>query len=275
MPSEDRDAEEQSPSHSGIQELCHLGCWLDHVQSIPLLSWPSTLILVVCAEGINQRKWFLLPKLSRRRRNTQQWEIGQSNGLYISMRAWVWATSPGSGRSPGEENGNPLQYSCLEDTKDRGVWLATVHGAAKNWTLFAYTQIYECFGSTTSICCHVFLRSHNLNRIWKGKKIWHWKMNFPGQFSSVDQLCSTLWDPMDCSQDSLSINNSWSLLTLMSIELVMPSNHLILCPLLFLPSIFPASGSFSVNQFFASGGQVLEFQLQHQSFQWIFRTDFL
>ena len=38
---------------------------------------------------------------------------------------------------------------------------------------------------------------------------------------------------------------------------------------------FPASGSFQVSQFFALGGQILEFQLQHQSFQWIFRTDFL
>ena len=38
---------------------------------------------------------------------------------------------------------------------------------------------------------------------------------------------------------------------------------------------FPASGSFLMSQFFASGGQVLEFQLQHQSFQWKFRTDFL
>jgi len=58
-------------------------------------------------------------------------------------------------------------------------------------------------------------------------------------------------------QASLSIANSWSLLKLMSIELVMPSNHLILCcPLLLLPSVFfPASGSFPVSQFFASGGQ--------------------
>ena len=38
---------------------------------------------------------------------------------------------------------------------------------------------------------------------------------------------------------------------------------------------FPASGSFPVSQFFASGGEGLEFQLQHQSFQWIFRTDFV
>ena len=38
---------------------------------------------------------------------------------------------PGSGRSPGEENGNPLQYSSLENPMDRGVWRAIVHGVAK------------------------------------------------------------------------------------------------------------------------------------------------
>ena len=41
---------------------------------------------------------------------------------------------PGSGRSPGEGNGNPLQYSCLENPMDRGVWQPTVHGVAKSWT---------------------------------------------------------------------------------------------------------------------------------------------
>ena len=57
-------------------------------------------------------------------------------------------------------------------------------------------------------------------------------------------------------QASLSITNSQNLLKLMSIELVMPSNHLILCrPLFLLPSIFPAAGSFPMSQFFASGGQ--------------------
>ena len=38
---------------------------------------------------------------------------------------------PGSGRSPGEEKGNPLQYSCLENPMDRGVWQATVHGVTR------------------------------------------------------------------------------------------------------------------------------------------------
>ena len=39
---------------------------------------------------------------------------------------------PGSGRSPGEGNGNPLQYSCLENPMDEGAWQATVHGVAES-----------------------------------------------------------------------------------------------------------------------------------------------
>ena len=41
---------------------------------------------------------------------------------------------PGSGRSSGEGNGNPHQYSCMENPMDRGAWCATVHGVAKSWT---------------------------------------------------------------------------------------------------------------------------------------------
>ena len=41
---------------------------------------------------------------------------------------------PESGRSPGEGNGNPLQYLCLENPMDRGAWWPTVHGVTKTWT---------------------------------------------------------------------------------------------------------------------------------------------
>ena len=41
---------------------------------------------------------------------------------------------PGLGRSPGAGSGNPLQYSCLENSMDRGAWWATVHGVTKNQT---------------------------------------------------------------------------------------------------------------------------------------------
>ena len=45
---------------------------------------------------------------------------------------------PGSGRSPGEGNGSPLQYSCLENPMDRGAWWATVCEVAKNWMQLSY-----------------------------------------------------------------------------------------------------------------------------------------
>ena len=77
-------------------------------------------------------------------------------------------------------------------------------------------------------------------------------------------------------QSSLSITSSWSLLKLMSIELMMPSNHLILCHLLFLlPSMFSSIRVFSTESALRHQvAKVLELKLQHQSLQ-IFSTDFL
>ena len=91
------------------------------------------------------------------------------------------------------------------------------------------------------------------------------------QFRSVTQWCLTLCDPMNYNMPGFPITSSQSLLKLMSIESMMPSNHLILCrPLLLLPSIFPSIRVFSNEpalrirlKFHPS----LEFQLQHQSFQ--------
>ena len=98
------------------------------------------------------------------------------------------------------------------------------------------------------------------------------------QFSSVAQSCPTLCDPMNRSTPGLPVHHhSRSSLKLVSIKSVMPSSHLILCrPLLFLPSIFPNARVFfkwvsSLHQ----AAKVLEFQLQHQSFQWIIRINFL
>ena len=76
------------------------------------------------------------------------------------------------------------------------------------------------------------------------------------------QLLSRVWlfmTPWTAARQAfLSITNSRSPPKPMSIESVMPSNHLILCPpLLLLPSIFPASGSFQMSQLFTSGGQSL------------------
>ena len=79
-------------------------------------------------------------------------------------------------------------------------------------------------------------------------------LNTSGQFSSVQSLsCVRLFaTPRTAAhQASLSITDSWSLLKLMSIESVMPSNHLILCrPLLLLPSVFPSIRVFSNESIF-------------------------
>ena len=88
------------------------------------------------------------------------------------------------------------------------------------------------------------------------------------QLLSHVQLFETPWTA--ACQASQSITNSWSFLKLMSIELVMPSNHLI-SVVHFCPPSFPASGSFPMSWLLAS----LERRLQHQSFQWMFSVDFL
>ena len=73
---------------------------------------------------------------------------------------------------------------------------------------------------------------------------------------SITESCLTLCDPWTTAcQDTLSSTISWSLLKLKSVELVMPSNHFILCRPLLPPSVFPSVRSFPMSQFFASGGQ--------------------
>ena len=57
-----------------------------------------------------------------------------SHGKASACDAGDPGSIPGLGRSPGEGNGNPLQYSCLENPMDGGVWWATVHGVSKSRT---------------------------------------------------------------------------------------------------------------------------------------------
>ena len=81
--------------------------------------------------------------------------------------------------------------------------------------------------------------------------------NYSVQLSSVIQLCLMFCDPKDCSAPGFPIHHQLpGLLKLMSIESVMPSNHLILCgPLLFLPSILPSIRVFSNESVLALAGQ--------------------
>ena len=121
------------------------------------------------------------------------------------------------------------------------------------------------------------LVTHRANLSLRGRGFLEGPFRLAGavQLLSPVQLFATPW-AVPC-QASLSITDSRSLLKLMSVESVMPSNHLILCrPLLLLPSISPSIRVFSHESVLCiQVAKVLELQLQHQSFQWIFRTGFL
>ena len=78
--------------------------------------------------------------------------VCRRDSLVAQMVESAWnvgdlGSTPGSGRSPGERNGNPLQYSCLENPMDRGAWPTTVHGSQRvrhdwvtSFSLFTYVQ---------------------------------------------------------------------------------------------------------------------------------------
>ena len=62
------------------------------------------------------------------------WFPNGSDGKESACSAGDLGSIPGSGRVPGEGNGNPLQCSCLKNPMDRGAWRTTVHGIANSWT---------------------------------------------------------------------------------------------------------------------------------------------
>ena len=108
------------------------------------------------------------------------------------------------------------------------------------------------------------------------QKTW---LTFVAKLSIVVQLLSHihLWDPMDRSTPSFPVLRY--LPEFASTQVHWVSDHLTISSSLATfsswPQYFPASGSFSMSRLFAPGGQSTEFQLQRQSFQWIFTVDFL
>ena len=144
------------------------------------------------------------------------------------LGVWVYYLFPQSGVYQwclwGEGNSNPLQCSCLENPRDGGAWWAAVYGVAQSRTRLK--QLSSSSSSSSDACDYNFL------------------VSYPGissvQFShSVMSNSATPW--IAAHQASLSITKSRSLPKLMSIELVMPSSHLILChPLYLLPPIPPS-----------------------------------
>ena len=83
--------------------------------------------------------------------------LGGSDGKVSADIVGDPGSIPGLGSSPGEGNGNPLQYFCLENPMDRGAWLATVHGS-QSWTRLSNSTIYLSIQilkvSLKILCCH-------------------------------------------------------------------------------------------------------------------------
>ena len=148
---------------------------------------------------------------------------------------------PGLGRSLGEGNGYPLQYSGLENSMDREAWRATVHGVSKSWTQLSdfhfqtgkkiqipnnYTWGYKEF---TIISLVQFSHSVMPNSLWP-HGLQHTRLPCPSP------------TPRACANSCPS--SRWCHPTISSS--VVPFSSL---------QSFPASGSFPMSQFFASGGQ--------------------
>ena len=72
------------------------------------------------------------PRVFQRIESTKKREVGQVESEQSAGDARDVGSVPQSGRSPGGGHGNPLQYSCLENSMDRGAWWATVHGVAES-----------------------------------------------------------------------------------------------------------------------------------------------
>ena len=160
---------------------------------------------------------------------------------------------PGLGRSPGKGNGNALQYSCLENPKDRGTRWATVHGARKS-----QTQI-----------------STELSNTW----IFPLSLSLFCPFRSVQLLsCVRLCAPMDCSTPGFPVHHRLLKHAQTHVhrvgDTIQPS-HPLSSPSPPAFSLSQHQGLFQWVSYSHQVAKVLEFQLQHQSFHWIFRTDFL
>ena len=79
---------------------------------------------------LTDQEWYKRYIPEREKQGLHRW-LSEKN---LPDSAGDMVSIPGSGRSPGEGNGNPLQYSYLGNPMDKGAWWATVHGVAKSWT---------------------------------------------------------------------------------------------------------------------------------------------
>ena len=123
---------------------------------------------------------------------------------------------PGLGRSPGGGNGTPLQNSCLENSRDRGAWWATVHGVAKSWTQLS---------NWAHTCIVVYLSALNIVWFYSTSELMEkWQRLC---FSSTSQLSLGTWLSLkvEYEQKHMCVSVEWScrMLSLYLANLCFPS----------------------------------------------------
>ena len=167
----------------------------------------------------------------------------------------------GWGRSPGEENGYPLQYSCLENSMDGGgVWQTTVHGVVKSQTCGATSTwlSWNCHGASGYVTWPAGVSQWEYTEAQGLVEVIFIILDLVVHCQSLNS-CPTLSAPWTAAhQASLSFTISQSLLKLMSLSqwchlTISSSAAPFSCP-----QSFPASVSFPVSQLFASDGQSIE-----------------
>ena len=181
----------------------------------------------------------------------------------------------GLGRSPGEGNDNLLQYSCLENSMNRGARWATIHGVEKNQTCLSacmrthtwliYNVNYRCtvkWFSDVQLYMYILLHYVFLKIII----LFIWLHGVLVQFSSVSQSCPMPCDPMHCSTPSLPVHHQLPEFTQTHIywvvDAIQPS-HPLSSP---SPPAFNLSQHQGLFKWVSSSHQVakiLEFQRQH------------
>ena len=136
---------------------------------------------------------------------------GGSDNKESACNAGNLGSIPGLGRSPEEGNGNTLQYSCLENPKDRRAWQATVPGVKKSWIQlsdFTFTFlcpqiltiiIWQSLSNPNQALIPPYVERPALNQSPKPRK--------SDEIRSVAQSCPTLCDPMNCSTPGLPVQH--------------------------------------------------------------------
>ena len=123
----------------------------------------------------------------------QGWEDPLEEGMDIHSKDLNPSLIPGSGRSPGGGNGNPLQYSCLEkNPMNRGAWWATLHGMAKSWTWLSDWSMHPCTFYFSRSCQKVFQSDGNS---WSSHQFWLFHIcTNPWYFCLFHfSLCIVIW----------------------------------------------------------------------------------